>query len=83
MKAKKFTFRPATFLIWVGVCIFGGWGISHWSSLSFWVGFAIVAAALLINGWIAEIEDNAPGGFNNPLPPEQTKNDTNHIDDSR
>jgi hypothetical protein len=29
----------------------------------------LVAFALLVNGWIAEIEDNAPGGFNNPKPP--------------
>lgn len=26
----------------------------------------IVAAAILINGWVATFEDNLPGGFNNP-----------------
>lgn len=28
--------------------------------------FAIVAGAVLINGFVATLEDDLPGGFNNP-----------------
>lgn len=33
-----------------------------------WFGwaFVIVAAAILINGWFATLEDDLPGGFHNP-----------------
>jgi len=33
--------------------------------MPFWGAFAIVGAALLINGVVAEIEDRQPGGFLN------------------
>jgi hypothetical protein len=33
----------------------------------------IVPSALIANGWLAEWEDNQPGGFNNPLPPTEMK----------
>jgi hypothetical protein len=36
------------------------------SGLPFWAGVAIVAVALFANGIVAEVEDRAPGGFNNP-----------------
>ena len=73
MKANKFSFQPISFLIWVSVSALGGWGLSHWNGMNFWGACAIVGGAMFINGVIADIEDNAPGGFNNPLPPEKTK----------
>ncbi|WP_338846280.1 hypothetical protein V8J88_21345 [Massilia sp. W12] len=54
------------FAIWLAICAAGGGLISWFSSMPFWGGASIVAAALIINGIIAKVEDNAPGGFNNP-----------------
>jgi hypothetical protein len=34
--------------------------------MPFWWAFAICGAAILINGWVATLEDDLPGGFNNP-----------------
>jgi MFS family permease len=65
MKLKKRLLIPLAALI---VAALAGWDIHHWGGLSFWVGFGIVLGAIVINGFIAEAEDNAPGGFNNPLP---------------
>jgi hypothetical protein len=39
---------------------------SRLSGLSFWTMAAILAAAWLINGLVATVEDDVPGGFNNP-----------------
>ncbi|WP_304360006.1 hypothetical protein [Collimonas fungivorans] len=36
------------------------------SGLRFWWAFLIVVAAILINGWVATLEDELPGGLNNP-----------------
>jgi hypothetical protein len=36
------------------------------SELRFWWAFLIVVVAILINGWAATLEDDLPGGFNNP-----------------
>jgi hypothetical protein len=41
-------------------------GISALYGVKFWWAFAILAAAILVNGLIASIEDDLPGGFNNP-----------------
>jgi hypothetical protein len=41
-------------------------GLSAISGLSFWWAFVLVAAAVLINGFIATLQDDLPGGFNNP-----------------
>jgi hypothetical protein len=32
-----------------------------------WIGIAVViVVVILLNGFIAEVEDDSPGGFNNP-----------------
>lgn len=41
-------------------------GLSAVSGLALWWAFLVVAGALLINGWVATLEDDLPGGFNNP-----------------
>lgn len=43
------------------------------SGLGWWTSFAIGFVAMLINGIIATVEDNAPDGFNNPKPNEDEK----------
>ena len=40
--------------------------LATFTRVSFWPVFGIVVAALLINGWVATFEDDAPGGLNNP-----------------
>ncbi len=41
-------------------------GLSSISGLKFWWAFLIVAGAILVNGWVATLEDDLPRGFNNP-----------------
>ncbi len=73
MKFKKPTFHPIPAVIGLSVAALIAWGLSHWTQLPFWGAFLIVAGSIFINGVIAEKEDDAPGGFNNPLPPQESK----------
>jgi hypothetical protein len=41
-------------------------GLSAASGMAFWWAFLLVAGAILVNGWVATLEDDLPGGFNNP-----------------
>ena len=41
-------------------------GISYFFGFSYWIAFAMAVGAIMINGVIATIEDDLPGGFNNP-----------------
>ena len=41
-------------------------GLHAWTSLNFWACLELVVFGILINGIIATIEDDMPGGFNNP-----------------
>jgi hypothetical protein len=52
--------------VWLAVVGLIGAGFSAMSGIEFWWAFLIVAAAILINGWVATLEDDLPGGFNNP-----------------
>ena len=52
--------------IWLAVVAALGAGLSAISGMKFWWAFLIVAAAILVNGWVATLEDDLPGGFNNP-----------------
>jgi phosphatidylglycerophosphate synthase len=36
------------------------------SGLPYWWAFLILAGAILVNGLVATLEDDLPGGFNNP-----------------
>jgi hypothetical protein len=40
--------------------------VSHFAQLNFWLCLAITGGALLVNGWLATLEDDLPGGFNDP-----------------
>jgi hypothetical protein len=43
-------------------------GVSYFFGFSYWLAFAVILAAMLINGIVATVEDELPGGFNNPKP---------------
>jgi hypothetical protein len=80
MKFRKFRLAPVAALVGFSVAALVGWALHHWAGLNFWVAFAIVIAAMVINGFIAEAEDNAPGGFNNPLPRQKGEKPPNDSD---
>ena len=48
------------------ICVIAGSLLSYFSSLTFGYSVLICIVAMLINGFIATIEDELPGGFNNP-----------------
>jgi hypothetical protein len=75
MKFKNLSFAPKPAIIGLSVATLIAWAISRWTSFPFWGAFAIVVGGMFINGIIAKIEDDAPGGFNNPHPPEPKKPD--------
>ena len=43
-------------------------GLSAWAHLNFWICLGVIVFAILVNGIIAMIEDEMPGGFNKPKP---------------
>jgi hypothetical protein len=45
--------------------ILGG-AVAALAKLNFWIAFAMAAAAIYANGLLAMVEDDMPGGFNNP-----------------
>ena len=62
---KKLLHWPS-FLGFAGISGAVGAALHYFGSMSFWYGVAIGAGALLINGIIATVEDEIPGGLNNP-----------------
>ena len=49
--------------VWLGVVAAVGLGLSYISGLPYWGASAIIAAALIVTGLVAKIEDRSPGGF--------------------
>jgi hypothetical protein len=43
-------------------------GLHAWLGLNFRAGLGLILGAILVNGILATIEDEMPGGFNNPKP---------------
>lgn len=64
---KKYFDLPAFTIALVVSSLIAG-TISYFSELNFWIILVIILVAMVINGFIAEAEDNVPGGFNNPTP---------------
>ena len=73
MKFKKPSFHPVPAAIGLLIAALVSWGLSHWTELPFWGTFSLVGGAMFINGVIAQKEDDAPAGFNKPLPPQSSK----------
>jgi hypothetical protein len=48
------------------ICVIAGALLSYFSGLSFGYSALICIVAMLINGFVATIEDELPDGFNNP-----------------
>ena len=77
MKVGKYTFEPIPALIGLSIAALIAWGIHYFPGFSFGASLAIAVVSMLINGIVAEAEDNAPGGFNNPLPSDKEKTPPN------
>jgi len=58
--------NPKLFVAGLALCVAGGALIAWVSGMPFWGGATIVAFALVFNGVIAEVEDNAADGVKNP-----------------
>lgn len=52
--------------IWFAAVIALAGLVSWFFDLNFIVIAALISAALVFNGFLAEWEDNQPGGYNNP-----------------
>ena len=52
-------------VVW-GTVLILAFAVSRIWRVNFWMVFGITAAALVINGIVAEVEDRLPGGFLNP-----------------
>ncbi len=57
---------PKLFAVWLLLCASLGGLLSWLSGMPLWGGVLIVAGALFVNSLVADIEDEAPGGFLNP-----------------
>jgi len=69
MKIKsKWSFNPKIFVISVSITVLISFGVYKYTNFNFWVCLGIVILAILANGWLATIEDDTPGGFNDPKP---------------
>jgi hypothetical protein len=53
-------------VIWLTVVAAISEAISYWFRFSFWFVFPVISCTILFNGLAAAIEDDQPGGFNNP-----------------
>src|SRR5580700_8402050 len=53
-------------LAWLGAVAVIAAGISVWQHLPLWPTLLIAVGAIVVNGWVATLEDDLPGGFNNP-----------------
>jgi hypothetical protein len=62
---KRFVDSRA-FLVGTSIAVVGAVIFHALTSLPFWACFPMVVVAVLLNSWLAEWEDNQPGGFNNP-----------------
>jgi hypothetical protein len=69
---RRFIHWPA-FLLFSAMVLTGAWLIVGGFGAGFWIAAGVIALAILINGAVATIEDELPGGYHNPKPPGDTK----------
>lgn len=51
-------FRPRAFAVFVGVTVLSAYAFHMFFAVSFWAAWVIIAIAVLLNGWIAALEDD-------------------------
>jgi len=50
------------------VVVGGAWLFTGSFGPGFWTAVGVIAFAILVNGLVATVEDELPGGYNNPKP---------------
>lgn len=55
----------------ISICAIIAALLARWLHLNFWLMLGIVIFGVLVNGIIANWEDEQPGGFHNPYPEER------------
>lgn len=75
MTKLKGLFHGPGFAAAMAVCGLAGFVTWKLTEAGFWTGFVVTAIGMSVNGWIATIEDEEPGGFHNPLPTEEDRDD--------
>ena len=65
-RGRTWRLSPRHLAVWLVVAAIGGSILSYFSGLPYWGGMAIVAAALVANGVVAEVEDRSSGEYLNP-----------------
>ena len=57
-------------IFWIAITILSAlaFGLHFLSDLNFWLCLVLLVCATQLNGLIATLEDEWPGGFNNPRP---------------
>jgi Na+/melibiose symporter-like transporter len=61
--SRNWRFSPKHFAAWLVVVTIIGSALAYFTALPTWGAMAIVAAALVINGVVAQVADISPGGF--------------------
>jgi hypothetical protein len=56
---------PWLFILWAAMAAIA-YFVSRWLHINYWLALGIIVVAMLVNGFLAEWEDNQPGGFNAP-----------------
>lgn len=64
-QARRFRFEPVSLIVALLVSL----AVSYFAGLSFWIVLPVIVAAMLLHGLAVDAEDDAPGGFLNPIPP--------------
>ncbi len=54
------------FVLFWGIVAASSVALARWKDWNAWLVFGAVALALVVNGLIATVEDDLPGGLNNP-----------------
>lgn len=63
---KRRIVHVPSLLIFLLVAAGAGYGAKAIFGLNFWIAFIVAAIAMLLLGWLSVVEDEMPGGFNNP-----------------
>lgn len=73
MKLKSLKFVPVPAVIGLSIVTLIAWCISHWTGFPFWGVLATVVIFMIINGIIAEVEDEASRAFDKPQHPKTSE----------
>lgn len=71
---RRFIHWPA-FVTFSVVAVGLAWLFTGGFGRGFWAAVVVVVLSILVNGLIATVEDEQPGGYNNPKSPDKQTSD--------